>query len=162
MLLFKQLRCLSLQTKPTIVTKSPFLFQSKSRLAINPALQNFPLQTTSTLLLFRSCTTSISSQKETENEHNGSKFPSHNPHFLKLDLNGRLIRAMTDLGYTEPTPIQSKTVKLAIRGRDVRLTFNSQHLISLDRRFCNNRNRKNWCLSHSCTSSSPSHKMPRT
>lgn len=39
--------------------------------------------------------------------------------FSKLGLQPRLVQAVTDLGYTKPTPIQSKIIPLMLAGQDV-------------------------------------------
>ena len=39
--------------------------------------------------------------------------------FADLDLSGQMLRALTDAGYTRPTPIQAQAVPLAMKGRDL-------------------------------------------
>ncbi len=39
--------------------------------------------------------------------------------FAELDLNAPLLQAITDCGYTEPTPIQALAIPLALAGRDL-------------------------------------------
>src|SRR6266403_4903079 len=40
-------------------------------------------------------------------------------HFNELGLSPELLRAITDTGYTTPTPIQEKAIPLVISGRDL-------------------------------------------
>ena len=39
--------------------------------------------------------------------------------FEQFDLNRQLLNAVADLGYTEPTPIQQKTIPLSLGNHDV-------------------------------------------
>ena len=41
------------------------------------------------------------------------------PGFLSLGLDGRLLAALSDLGYEEPTPIQRETIPPLLLGRDL-------------------------------------------
>jgi len=41
------------------------------------------------------------------------------PAFARLGLSKPLLRALVDLGYAEPTPIQAETIPLLLAGRDV-------------------------------------------
>jgi ATP-dependent RNA helicase RhlE len=41
------------------------------------------------------------------------------PTFAELGLDGRLLGALTDAGYTTPTPIQREAIPLALQGRDL-------------------------------------------
>jgi hypothetical protein len=47
----------------------------------------------------------------------------YNEKFLDLHLMGRLIRAIDELGYKEPTEIQQRTIKHAITGHNVRFEY---------------------------------------
>ena len=40
--------------------------------------------------------------------------------FQRFDLSPQLFRAITDLGYAEPTPVQAHAIPEALKGRDVR------------------------------------------
>ncbi len=39
--------------------------------------------------------------------------------FAELSLRPELLRALSDLGYEEPTPIQREAIPLLLEGRDV-------------------------------------------
>ena len=39
--------------------------------------------------------------------------------FAELGLNAQLLQAVTDCGYTEPTPVQALAIPLALAGRDL-------------------------------------------
>ncbi|MFM8727260.1 MAG: DEAD/DEAH box helicase, partial [Planctomycetaceae bacterium] len=41
------------------------------------------------------------------------------PAFAKLGLGKSVLQALTELGYSEPTPIQAATIPLLLAGRDV-------------------------------------------
>ena len=122
MLRFKQLQsCLTIPKKPTIVSRSPFLLSSN---ACRVPIQNWCGFTPSFLKIRTFTTETTNNLISNENSQNSanqdaSQFPKPNPLFVKLHVNGRIIRAITDLGYKEPTPIQLQTIKPAIRGQDV-------------------------------------------
>ena len=39
--------------------------------------------------------------------------------FTQLDLHPELVKAVTELGYTEPTPIQSAVIPMMVAGQDI-------------------------------------------
>jgi ATP-dependent RNA helicase DeaD len=39
--------------------------------------------------------------------------------FTSLDLRAELVQAITELGYTEPTPIQTGIIPIMLAGKDV-------------------------------------------
>jgi len=43
----------------------------------------------------------------------------NNPTFKQLNLNSNLIKALDEVGYETPTPIQSQTIPLLLEGKDV-------------------------------------------
>ena len=50
--------------------------------------------------------------------------------FRSLDLHPHLVQAVADLGYTEPTPIQSAIIPMMLSGQDVTPTPRSGLLCS--------------------------------
>ena len=68
------------------------------------------------------CTTNdenITTTKKKKSGISNPMYPPHNPEFTKLQLMGRLVRAITDLGYQTPTEIQSKSITYGVRGHNV-------------------------------------------
>ncbi len=49
----------------------------------------------------------------------GTEQPAHETLFNTLALDAKLLRAVTDSGYTEMTPIQAKAIPIVLAGRDV-------------------------------------------
>ncbi|WP_115933341.1 DEAD/DEAH box helicase [Citricoccus muralis] len=57
--------------------------------------------------------------ENTENGENTESAESGVPAFADLGIDGRVLAAISDLGYENPSPIQAQTIPLLLSGRDV-------------------------------------------
>ena len=57
--------------------------------------------------------------QNTENGENTESAESGVPAFADLGIDGRVLAAISDLGYENPSPIQAQTIPLLLSGRDV-------------------------------------------